>query len=201
MGAVAFISGTQHIKTVAAQTDSQSHYLTLQNVVTVCRAMGRFVPLAVCLFKGGYVSWVQLYMSLDSISSVFPDVVSEGLWRCWTCIKLAIGIRECLTSSPIKHIHKGDVIWCLCPSSCEVGSSVISIFQRASWVQGAQWPYRGLSGVSHTRVNNVCAEWADSIIPFCCGINFTNTASPVQKHGYASFSLRAKPLLRTGFNT
>lgn len=54
-----FISGTQHIKTVAAPTDSQSHYLTLQNVVTVCRAMGRFVPLAVCLFKGGYVSWVQ----------------------------------------------------------------------------------------------------------------------------------------------
>lgn len=59
MGAVAFISGTQHIKTIAAPTDSQSHYLTLQNVVTVCRAMGRFVPLAVCLFKGGYVSWVQ----------------------------------------------------------------------------------------------------------------------------------------------
>lgn len=59
MGTVAFISDTQRIKTVAAQTDSQSHYLTLQNVVTVWRAMGGFFPLAVCLFKGGYVSWVQ----------------------------------------------------------------------------------------------------------------------------------------------
>lgn len=167
--------------------------------MAVCREMGRFFSL-VCVFKGGYVSWVQAVHELGF------NLISASCCRFWRAVEMLnlhqtsnqnLWVSHFIThkTHPQRRCHLVFVSFMWSGKFSYFCSPARKLSPRDSVT------LRGLSGVSHTCVNNVCAEWADDIIPFCCGVHFTNTTSPVQKHGYSSFSLRAMPPLRTGFST
>lgn len=166
--------------------------------MAVCREMGRFFLLLLVCLKVAMCHGLRLYMSLDSISSMLPAVV---FWRAVEMLNLHQTSNQNLWVSHLVTHKTHRQTRCHLVFVSFMGSGKLSYFHfpaRKLGPRGSVTLQRTFWCEPHVCKQCLCRVCRQHH-PILLSCTLHKYRTPVQKHGYSSFSLRAMAFAQDGF--